>query len=128
LPPIVIHRHHRRRCRCHRATTAINATIMIKLTVMDCRRKRQQPQHHQRTNGSTNVKTFTSPDNLDLFNLSTVFDVCDVGRGNLAIIKLLAKKKMSFFCDLHTPRCFALPFWVVVSSGSLVVSRHFWRA
>jgi hypothetical protein len=36
------------------------------------------------------VKTFTSPDNLDLFNLSTVFEVCDVGRANLAVSKLLA--------------------------------------
>jgi hypothetical protein len=27
---------------------------------------------------------------LDLFNLSTVFEVCDDGRGNLAISKLLA--------------------------------------
>ena len=40
---------------------------------------------------------FTSPDYLDLLNLSTVFDVCDVGRGNLAISKLLAKKKCTFF-------------------------------
>jgi hypothetical protein len=54
------------------------------------KKKRQQQQHHQRTNGSTNVKTFTSPDDLDLFNLSTVFEVCDDGRGNLAISKLLA--------------------------------------
>jgi hypothetical protein len=53
-------------------------------------KKRQQQQHHQRTNGSTNVKTFTSPDDLDLFNLSTVFEVCDDIRGNLAISKLLA--------------------------------------
>jgi hypothetical protein len=90
-------RRHRQRCRCHRATTATNATIMIELTVIDCRRKRQQQQHHQRTNGSTSVKTFTSLDDLDLFNLSTVFDVCDVGRGNLAISKLLAKKKCTFF-------------------------------
>jgi hypothetical protein len=43
------------------------------------------------------MKTFTGPDSLDLFNLSTVFDVCDVGRGNLAIIKLLALKKSTFF-------------------------------
>ena len=32
-----------------------------------------------------NVKTFTSPDDLDLFNLSTVFEVCDDGRVNLVI-------------------------------------------
>jgi hypothetical protein len=53
-------------------------------------KERQQQQHHQHTNGSTNVKTFTSPDNLDLFNLSTVFEVCDDGQGNLAISKVLA--------------------------------------
>jgi hypothetical protein len=63
---------------------------MVKLAVVHCRRKRQQQQHHQRTNGSTNVKMFTSPDELDLFNVSTVFEVCDDGRGNLAISKLLA--------------------------------------
>jgi hypothetical protein len=33
---------------------------------------------------------FTSPDDLDLFNLSTVFEVCDDGQGNLAISNLLA--------------------------------------
>jgi hypothetical protein len=53
-------------------------------------KERQQQQHHQHTNGSTNVKLFTSPDNLDLFNLSTVFEVCDDGQGNSAISKLLA--------------------------------------
>jgi hypothetical protein len=65
-------------------------------------KERQQQQHHQHTNGSTNVKTLTSPYNLDLFNLCTVFEVCDDGRGNLAISKLLALKKMYLFCDLHT--------------------------
>ncbi len=40
------------------------------------------------------MKTFTSPDDLDLFNLSTVFEVCDDGRGNLAISKLLYYKKL----------------------------------
>ncbi len=30
---------------------------------------------HQCTNGSTIVNTFTSPDNLELFNLPTVFEV-----------------------------------------------------
>jgi hypothetical protein len=69
---------------------------MVKRAVVHWRRKRQQQQHHQRTNGSTKVKTFTSPDNLDLFNLSTVFEVCDDGRGNLAISKLLALKKCTF--------------------------------
>jgi hypothetical protein len=53
--------------------------------------------HHQRTNGSTNVKTFTSPVNLDLFTLSTAFEVCDVGQGDLAISKLLALKKFGPF-------------------------------
>jgi hypothetical protein len=41
-------------------------------------------------NGSTNVKTFTSPDDLDLFDLSTAFGVCDVGQVNIVISKLLA--------------------------------------
>jgi hypothetical protein len=93
LPPIVVNCCHCRRCHCRRAATASTASTantVVKLTVVHCQRKRQQQQHHQRTNGSTNVKTFTSPDNLDLFNLSTVFAVCDDGRGNLAISKLLA--------------------------------------
>jgi hypothetical protein len=77
-----------------RATTA---TPMVELTVVHCRRKRQQQHHHQHTNGSTNMKMFTSPVNLDLFNLSTVFEVCDVGRGNLAISKLVALKKFGPF-------------------------------
>jgi hypothetical protein len=42
-------------------------------------KERQQQQHHQHTNGSTNIKTFASPDDLDIFNLSTVFEVCDDG-------------------------------------------------
>jgi hypothetical protein len=61
------------------AATTATATTVVELTVVHCGRKRQQQHHHQRTNGSTNVKTFTSPDDLDLFNLSTVFEVCDVG-------------------------------------------------
>jgi hypothetical protein len=52
---------------------------VVKLAIIHCRRKRQQQQHHQRTNGSTHVKMFTSPDDLDLFNLSTVLEVCDDG-------------------------------------------------
>jgi hypothetical protein len=90
LPPIVIHRRHHRHCRCRRAATASTATTVVKLAVVKCQRKRQQQQHHQRTNGSTKVKTFTCPDDLDLFNLSTVFEVCDDGRGNSAISNLLA--------------------------------------
>jgi hypothetical protein len=92
LLPIVIHCRDRRRCRCRRAATASTATTVVKLAVVHCQRKRQQQQHHQRTNRSTNVKMFTSPDDLDLFNLSTVFEVCDNSRGNLAISKLLALK------------------------------------
>jgi hypothetical protein len=69
---------------------------MVKLAIVHCQKKRQQQQHHQRTNGSTNMKTFTSPNNLDLFNLSTVFKVCDDGQGNLAISKLLALKIVPF--------------------------------
>jgi hypothetical protein len=81
LPPIVIHRRHRRRrrCRCLQAATTVTATTVVKLTLVHCQRKRQQQHRNQHTNGSTNVKTLTSPDNLDLFNLSTVFEVCDVG-------------------------------------------------
>jgi hypothetical protein len=84
---------HHRHCRCYCcrwAATTATATTVVKLTIIYSQRKRQQQHHHQRTNGSTNVKTFTSPDNLDLFNLSTVFEVFAVGQGNLAISKLLA--------------------------------------
>jgi hypothetical protein len=55
---------------------------------------------------------------LDLFNLSTVFEVCDVGQGNLAISKLLAQKKMYLFCNLHTLKCNVLHFWEVVHTPS----------
>ena len=66
------------------ATTAATAkatvgdgttTTVVELTIVHCLRKRQQQHNHQCTNGSTNAKTFTSPDNLDLFNfnLSTVY-------------------------------------------------------
>jgi hypothetical protein len=90
LPPIVVHCPHHRCCHCRWATTAATATTMVKLAVIHCQRKWQQQHHHQYTNGSTNMKTFTSPNDLDLFNLSTVFEVGDVGQGNLAISKLLA--------------------------------------
>jgi hypothetical protein len=70
---------------------------LVELTIVHCQRKRQQQHHHQRTNGSTNVKIFTSPVDLDLFYLSTVFEVCDVGRGNLVISKLLALKNLGPF-------------------------------
>jgi hypothetical protein len=53
---------------CHR----LHRHPVVKLAIAHCQRKRQQQQHHQRINGSTNVKMFTSPDDLDLFNLSTV--------------------------------------------------------
>ncbi len=86
---IVYCRHHRRFC-CHWATTTATATTFVEFTVVHCQRKRQPQLHHPRTNGSTNMKMFTSPDDLDLFNLSTIFEVCDVGRGNSAISKLLA--------------------------------------
>jgi hypothetical protein len=73
-------------------TVAANATAtnIVELTVIHCQRKRQQQHHHQCTNGSTNMKMITRPDNLDLFYLSTVFKVSDVGQGNFAIGKLLA--------------------------------------
>jgi hypothetical protein len=72
-PPIVVHRRHRRRCRCRRAATATTATAtaitVVELTVVHCQRKRQQQHHHQRTKGSTKVKMFTNPVDLDLFKL-----------------------------------------------------------
>jgi hypothetical protein len=92
LPPIVVHCRHRHRCRCCQAATTATITTVVDFTFVHCQRKRQQQHHHQRTNGSTNVKMFTSPVDLDLFNLSTAFQVSDVGRGNLAISKLLALK------------------------------------
>ncbi len=55
------------------SATATTTTTVVKLSIVRCLRKRQQQHHHQHTNGSTNVKTLTSPDDLDLFNLSTVF-------------------------------------------------------
>jgi hypothetical protein len=63
---------------------------VVELNVIQCQRKRQQQHHHQRTNGSTSMKMFTSPDDMDLFNLFTVFEACDVGQANLAISKFLA--------------------------------------
>jgi hypothetical protein len=50
------------------ATAAAAAVVDCHLccqTVVHCQRKRQQQHQHQRANGSTNVKTFTSPDDLD---------------------------------------------------------------
>jgi hypothetical protein len=42
---------------------------VVKLTVVHWRRKRQQHHHHQQhTSCRTIVSTFTSPDNMDLFN------------------------------------------------------------
>ncbi len=94
----IVHRCHCRRCHCGRAANAATATTVVKFTIIHCQRKRQQ-QHHHHIQWSTNVKTFPSLEDLDLFNLSTAFEVCDVGWGN---------------CNLHTPRCFALRFWEVV--------------
>jgi hypothetical protein len=42
------------------------------LVVASSAKHKQQRHHQQLTNSSTILKTFTSPDNLDLFNLSTV--------------------------------------------------------
>jgi hypothetical protein len=63
------------------------------------------------------VKTFTSPDDLDLFNLSTVFEVSDDGRGNLAISKLLALKNCTFFAIyiLLDESTYIFGSWCVVS-------------
>jgi hypothetical protein len=54
------------------ATAAAVAAATVELTIVHCLRKRHHHHHHQRTNGSTIVHKFTSPDNLVLFNLSTV--------------------------------------------------------
>jgi hypothetical protein len=75
---------------------------VVKLTIIHCQRKRQQQQHHQRTNISTNMKLFTSLDDMDLFNLSTVFEVYDDGQGNLAISKLLAEKNVPFLQSTYS--------------------------
>jgi hypothetical protein len=57
------------------AATTATATTVVELTIAHWQRKRQQHHHHQHTSCRTIVNMFTSPDNLDLFNLSTVFDV-----------------------------------------------------
>ena len=44
-------------------------------TTMARGRKRQQHHNHQRTNRSTIVRTFTSPDTWTYLNLSTVFEI-----------------------------------------------------
>ena len=49
-------------------TTVTGGTTMGG-TMMARGRKWQQHHHHQHTNRSTIVNTFTSPDNLDLFKL-----------------------------------------------------------
>jgi hypothetical protein len=52
--------------------TAFIATTVVKLAVIHCQRKRQQQQHHQHTNGSTNIKTFTSPDNWTYLTIYSI--------------------------------------------------------
>jgi hypothetical protein len=42
------------------------------LVVVSSAKQKQQLHHQQLTNGSTILKTFMCPDNLDLFNLSAV--------------------------------------------------------
>ncbi len=86
LPPFVVHHRHCRRCRCRccRAATASTATAVVKLAVVRCQRKRQQQQHHQHTNGSMNVKTFTSPDDWTYLTYYLQY------QGSLVIAKLLA--------------------------------------
>jgi hypothetical protein len=55
---------------CYQAAPATTATTIVELTVIHRQeRKRQQQHYHQRINGSTNVKKFTSPNILVLFNL-----------------------------------------------------------
>jgi hypothetical protein len=59
-------------------------------------------------NGSTNVRMFTSPDDLGLFNLSTVFEVCNVGQGILQVASTYSK----MFCPI-------ISFWEVVPPASI---------
>jgi hypothetical protein len=68
-----LHCHHRGQETCHRSLPKIEA-------------KAAAPPAYQQQHQCEN---FTSPDDLDLFNLSTVFEVCDDGREKLAISKLL---------------------------------------
>jgi hypothetical protein len=56
---------------------------VVKLAVVHCQRKRQKQQHHQRTNGSTNVKTLQ-------VQTTWIYLTYLQYRGNLAISKLLA--------------------------------------
>jgi hypothetical protein len=86
-------RHRRRRhCHhhCHQTTTATTATNIVELTVVFCQRKSNSIITTSIPMTTTNVKTLTSLDNLDLSSLSTVFEVFNVGQGNLAIGKLAA--------------------------------------
>jgi hypothetical protein len=57
------------------AATAATTISVVELTVVHWQRKRHQHHHQQHTSCRTIVNTFTSSDNLDLFNLSTVFEV-----------------------------------------------------
>jgi hypothetical protein len=59
------------------AAAAAVATTVVELTIVHCQRKWQQRHHHQRINGSTNMKTFTSPVDLDLFNLYLLVPVLE---------------------------------------------------
>ena len=105
LSPIIVfhlrHRRHRRLHRCRRAATTATAAAGVEVIVINCRRKRHKQHHQQLTNGSTIFFTFTFPVILDLFNLST-----------LSCGSILA----NILSDLHTPRCFAQHFGVLVSS------------
>jgi hypothetical protein len=49
------------------------AITIVELTIVHCQKERQHHHHHQHTSGSTNMKTFTSPDNLDLLLTTNVF-------------------------------------------------------
>jgi hypothetical protein len=50
-------------------TTTVTGGTTTGSTATTRDRKRQQQHHYQCTNGSTIVRTFTSPENLDLFKL-----------------------------------------------------------
>jgi hypothetical protein len=56
-------------------TTKATSGIMTGGTTTARGRKWQQHHHDQRTNRSTIVRTFTSPDTWTYLNLSTVFEI-----------------------------------------------------
>ncbi len=102
LPPSCHHRHRHHHGRTHHCPLPKKGATAA------------PPPAYQRQH---NMEMFTSPDDLDLFNLSTVFEVCDVGRGNLAISKLLALKNFGPFLQYTY-------YWIVPIICQCIPGRH----